>query len=106
LALTLVCRCLGRRPSIGKQKARDSNSGGDQPGRDYVQLIFEDPGYRDSLCFFIDQSVVGAEEAHFSGLVLRFNQGTLELNPSAEELVGPEIAMKSARVLIALPLWG
>jgi hypothetical protein len=57
------------------------------------RFIFGDPGYRDSLCSFIDQSVVGTEEAHSSGLVLHFDQGTLEMNPSVEELVGPEIAM-------------
>ncbi|WP_433672291.1 hypothetical protein ACQP06_11975 [Nocardia sp. CA-136227] len=85
--------------------------------RDYVQLDFDGPrltcwvwpkigsgetvlhigdtGYRDSLCAFIDQTVVSTEDAAGDGLVLRFEKGTLSLDATADKLEGPEIAMLS-----------
>ena len=85
--------------------------------RDYVQLIFEDPAgswslqcwvwprvrvggqeiapgearYRDSLCELIGQQVVSTGTAR--GLRVDFVGAGLVVDPSIDELVGPEIAM-------------
>ncbi|WP_433567536.1 hypothetical protein ACQP1O_21460 [Nocardia sp. CA-151230] len=83
--------------------------------RDYLQLDFDgprlscyvwptidadgitrslgDPGYRDTLCALISQTVVSTQEAVGTGLVLRFAIGALSIHPTPEELEGPEIAM-------------
>ncbi|MFE2997054.1 hypothetical protein ACFXG4_18810 [Nocardia sp. NPDC059246] len=84
--------------------------------RDYLQLDFDGPrlscyvwptidadgttrslgdaGYRDTLCAFINQTVVSTDEAVGTGLLLRFAIGTLSIHPALEELEG-EIAMLS-----------
>lgn len=58
-------------------------------------LRFQDAGYRDALCGFIGQPVVSTKEAVGSGLLLRFEAGSLSIHPASDELEGPEIAMLS-----------
>lgn len=55
-----------------------------------------DPGYRDALCEFIAHDVTAASESSTDGLVLIFDIGSIQVNPSAADLVGPEIAMGQA----------
>jgi hypothetical protein len=55
-----------------------------------------DSGYRDALCEFIAHEVTEVSESSTDGLVLIFDNGTIQVNPSAAELVGPEIAMGQA----------
>jgi len=54
------------------------------------------PGYRDALCEFITHEVTEVRESSTDGLVLIFDMGTIQVNPSAADLVGPEIAMGQA----------
>lgn len=87
--------------------------------RDYLQLIFEgvpdhwswqcyvwprvevdglsrgyrDQGYRDALCSLIGKTVVSTRESESSGLSISFETAAITLNPTSDELVGPEIAM-------------
>jgi len=81
---------------------------GDRPSRGNVMLTCEvyprveregtrfaepDPGYGDALRSFIPDEVTGTTEQTGAGIVLTFASGRLVLHPSADELVGPEIAM-------------
>jgi hypothetical protein len=52
-----------------------------------------DEGYRDAICSLIGRRVVAADEASGSGLSLVFDQGSIVLRPTAEDLRGPEVAM-------------
>jgi hypothetical protein len=52
-----------------------------------------DSGYRDALCEFITHEVTEVSDSSSDGLVLIFDNGTVQVNPSAADLVGPEIAM-------------
>jgi hypothetical protein len=93
--------------------------------RDYVQLHFDDaadspiltcfvmpgvqrfragvaervaeggPGYADALRAFINDEVQAASARAGTGLVIKFRSGAIILNPTSEELDGPEIAMLS-----------
>ena len=58
-----------------------------------VRTTFGDPGYRDALCAFIAHEVVSVEESHEAGLEVRFERGTIVVNPATTDLTGPEIAL-------------
>jgi len=54
---------------------------------------FGDQGYRDALCGRIGRTVTGVSDASASGVVLRFDEDAVVINPEAADLRGPEIAM-------------
>ena len=54
---------------------------------------FGDQGYRDALCGLIGRWVTAASESATDGLVLRFDDDSLVVNPEPTDLSGPEIAM-------------
>lgn len=56
-------------------------------------LRFGDEGYRDSLCGLIGRTLTGVADSPETGVVLRFDEDTLVINPEPAELQGPEIAM-------------
>lgn len=51
-----------------------------------------DTGYADVLRTLIGEEVAGTAEATGEGIRIDFPSGSLVFNPSADELVGPEIA--------------
>jgi hypothetical protein len=53
---------------------------------------FGDPGYRDALCSLITTGVVEAAESPVAGLVIRFGEGDVVIDPGLRGLAGPEIA--------------
>ncbi|MFE3193695.1 hypothetical protein ACFXHA_32165 [Nocardia sp. NPDC059240] len=95
--------------------------------RNYVQLDFDGPrltcfvwptveiggaarslgdsGYRDALCAFISQTVTSVDEAVGTGLVLRFALGAVTIDPTPDEVEGPEIAMLAGFPDEAWDLW-
>lgn len=56
-------------------------------------LRFGEPGYRDAICSFIGQEVQLTAESAETGLIVYFGTGAITLNPTVDELEGPEIAM-------------
>jgi hypothetical protein len=56
---------------------------------------FGDAGYRDALCALIGSEVVATTETVGDGFTVSFEQGTLVVRPTSEEVVGPEIAQLS-----------
>lgn len=56
-------------------------------------LAEPDPGYGDALRALVPEAVTETVEQTGLGLVISFPSGRLVLHPSADELVGPEIAM-------------
>jgi hypothetical protein len=54
-----------------------------------------EPGYADAFLALIAADVTGAIEEAGAGLAVVFKDGTVLLNPTAEEVLGPEIAMLS-----------
>ena len=52
-----------------------------------------DPGYADQLVALIPDEVVGTTEATGGGVRIEFPSATVVLDPKADELVGPEIAL-------------
>jgi hypothetical protein len=54
-----------------------------------------DVGYADALRHLIPQEVTATTEAGGSGLCVHFASGRILINPTTEDLVGPEIAMLS-----------
>jgi len=63
-----------------------------QPG---VSLRQEGFGYADALPALVGQLVMGTTEAAGEGIVLELQGATLVLNPTRDELDGPEIALLS-----------
>lgn len=57
------------------------------------QRRFGDEGYRDALCGFIGRTVTEASDSPEIGVVIRFDEDALVINPDPDELQGPEIAM-------------
>ncbi|GGF39120.1 hypothetical protein GCM10011519_10940 [Marmoricola endophyticus] len=51
------------------------------------------PGYADALRSLVGYEVVGTAEASGLGLRIGVGTGTIVINPSREELTGPEIAL-------------
>lgn len=54
---------------------------------------FADQGYRDALCGLIGRTVTGAADSPATGVVLRFHEDALVINPEPGDLEGPEIAI-------------
>lgn len=50
-------------------------------------------GYADALTAFIPNAVVSTTAETGQGLRIEFAQGTIVLNPTADDLTGPEIAL-------------
>jgi hypothetical protein len=53
---------------------------------------FGDQGYRDALCELIGRTVTEVCDSPDNGVVIRFDQGALVINPEPDDLQGPEIA--------------
>jgi hypothetical protein len=56
-------------------------------------LTFDAPAYRDALCRCIGGTVTVVRDDPSSGMQLTFDERTLEIRPSSDELPGPEIAL-------------
>lgn len=54
-----------------------------------------EPGYADAFLTLISSDVTRTVEQAGSGIEVGFEEGTVVLNPTAEEVFGPEIAMLS-----------
>ncbi|GAA2147285.1 hypothetical protein [Glycomyces algeriensis] len=60
-----------------------------------AELVDGSPGFADALRAFIDESVCDATAAVGTGLVIELRTGAIALNPTSDQLAGPEIAMLS-----------
>lgn len=56
----------------------------------------DQPGWADALVALAGQSITAAHEGAGAGLSIELETGTIRLRPSADELVGPEIATLNA----------
>lgn len=64
-------------------------------------LEFDESGYRDALCAFIEQHVTAAEESPERGLAIRFASGEIVINSKPAAVSGPEIA----QLHVYDPMW-
>lgn len=62
---------------------------------DAAELVDDSPGFADALRAFIDEGVRTATAAVGTGLVIELRTGAIALNPTIDQLEGPEIAMLS-----------
>lgn len=54
---------------------------------------YGDQGYRDALCGLIGRTLTSVADSPETGVVLRFDEDALVINPEPADLQGPEIAM-------------
>jgi hypothetical protein len=54
------------------------------------ELRFGDQGYRDAVCGLIGRTLTAVADSAETGVVLRFDEDALVINPEPAELQGPE----------------
>jgi hypothetical protein len=62
-----------------------------------MEVHYGERGYRDCLCNPIGRTITATEESEARGLVLEFDESSLQVQPRSEEVRGPEIATLEMR---------